>query len=196
MRPFKKIALTMTAIATLATSVFANVCEGQLTSYSDQQVLNYLVREYARDPSTFEDAHAYILLNRPAIVEDYLRQTLDRAPDARRFSLSEPSAGETSGVGSVIVLGIARMAAALSLADNGGGENPGPEPSPPPTPIKPEPGPSPCPNPNPIYPDNYTGGYLYNDCGTLVELTSDKSRNRSIPRSGWSFGTNSSIENS
>ena len=75
-------------------------------------------------------------------------------------------------MGSMIVLGIAGMAAALSLADNGGGENPGPEPSPPPTPIKPDPGPSPCRNPNPIYPDNYTGGYLYNDCGTLVELTS------------------------
>ena len=142
MRGFRKLVLTTTAIATLATAVSANIYSDQLTSYSDQQALSYLVREHARDPSTFEDAQAYILLNRPDIMEDYLNQTLERTPDTRSGSYSEPSAGESSGIGSMIGLGIVGIAAAASLAEdgNGGGENPDPEPSP---------GPSPTPGPNP-----------------------------------------------
>ncbi|NOC00688.1 S8 family serine peptidase [Roseobacter sp. HKCCD8822] len=199
MRLFRTLALTTTAIITLATSVSANIYAGQLTSYSDQQVLNHLVREHARDPSTFADAHEYILLNRPEILEDYLSRTLDRAPDTRRFSFPEPNAGETSRIGSMTILGIVGMATAISLAGDDGDENPDPEPSPPPTPIKPDPGPSPSPSPSPspdpitdptdpvdpidpapepvdppAEPDNYTGGYLYNDAGTLIELTSER----------------------
>ncbi|NOA05216.1 hypothetical protein GTF27_21575 [Roseobacter sp. HKCCD8507] len=128
MRGFKKLVLTTTAIATLATAVSANIYTGQLTSYSDQQVLTYLVREHARDPSTFEDAHEYILLNRPAIMEDYLRRTLDRAPDTRSTPSSEPSVGETSGIGSVFVLGVVGIAAAASLAGGDGPGNSGPQP--------------------------------------------------------------------
>ncbi len=153
MRHFRKLALTATAIVTLATSVFANIYEGQLISYSDQQVLNYLVSEYAQDPSTFEDAHAYIILNRPDILEEYLSQTLGWAPNTRRFSFLEPSAGETSGMGSMIVLGVVGTAAAISLADNGGGESPGPNPSPepidPPDPVDP---PDPIDPPDPVDP--------------------------------------------
>ncbi|WP_299775436.1 S8 family peptidase [uncultured Tateyamaria sp.] len=150
MRPFKTLALTTTAIVTLATSVSANIYAGQLTSFSDRQILNYLVREHARDPSTFEDAKEYIVLNRPGIMEDYLSRTLDRAPDTRRFSFSERSASETSGVGSMIVLGVVGMAAAASLA---GGDDPGnsgprpPSPSPSPRPS-PSPDPSPTPSPD------------------------------------------------
>ncbi|NNX28434.1 MULTISPECIES: S8 family peptidase, partial [unclassified Roseobacter] len=144
MRGFKKLVLTTTAIATLATAVSANIYTGQLTSYSDQQVLTYLVREHARDPSTFEDAHEYILLNRPAIMEDYLRRTLDRAPDTRSTPSSEPSVGETSGIGSVFVLGVVGIAAAASLAGGDGPGASGPQP--------PSPSPSPNPNPTPINP--------------------------------------------
>ncbi|MDX8355416.1 S8 family peptidase [Cognatiyoonia sp. IB215182] len=142
MRLLKTLALITTAIVTLATSVFANVYEGQLSSYSDQQVLNYLVREHARDPSTFADAHAYILVNRPAIMEEYLSQTSGWASDTRRFSFAAPGTGETSGAGSMIVLGVVGMATALSLAVDGGGESSGPEPGP----IL---GPSPLPGPGP-----------------------------------------------
>ncbi len=39
MRPFKKIALTTTAIVTLATAVSANIYEGQLTSYTEPRNL-------------------------------------------------------------------------------------------------------------------------------------------------------------
>ena len=198
----KRLALATTAFAALTTSGVADVYEGQLTSYSDQQVLQFLVSEHARNPSTFEDAHEYIILNRPEILEDYLSQTLDRSPDTRSFSFWEPSAGGAFGIGSTIFLGIVGMAAALSLADDGGDENPDPEPLPPPTLIRPDPGPSPSPSPSPspdptdpvdpiepepepvdppvepidppAEPDNYTGGYLYNDSGALIELTSER----------------------
>ncbi len=153
MRLIKTLALTTTAIVTLATAVSANIYESQLTSYSDQQVLNYLVSEYARDPSTFEDAHAYIILNRPGIMEDYLSQTLDQAPDTRSFSFSEPSTRDTSGVGSMIVLGVVGMAAAAYLAGgddpgNSGPRSPSPSPSPRPSPS-PSPGGPITPNPSP-----------------------------------------------
>ncbi|WP_299752695.1 S8 family peptidase, partial [uncultured Tateyamaria sp.] len=147
MRPFKTLALTTTAIVTLATAVSANIYAGQLTSFSDRQILNYLVSEYAREPSTFEDAHAYIILNRPGIMEDYLSQTLDQAPDTRSFSFSEPSARDTSGIGSMIVLGVVGMAAAASLA---GGDDPGNSGPRPPSPSpSPRPSPSPSPGPGP-----------------------------------------------
>ncbi|MFG5382666.1 S8 family peptidase, partial [Yoonia sp. R2-816] len=130
MRLFKKLVLITTTIVALATSASANIYAGQLSSYPDQQVLQFLVSEHARDPSTFADAQEYIILSRPGILEEYLSQTLDRAPDTRRFSFSEPSAGETSGAGSMIVLGIVGMAVALSLADDGGEESRGPNPLP------------------------------------------------------------------
>ncbi|WP_299752138.1 S8 family peptidase [uncultured Tateyamaria sp.] len=185
---FKRLALTTTAFAALTTSVVANVYEGQLASYSDQQVLQFLVSEHARNPSTFGDAHAYIVLHRPEIVEEYLNQTLGRAPDTRSVSFSESSAG----IGSMIILGIVGMSATISLADDGGSENsdPGPSqsPSPPSNPVNPEPEPEdppvepepedppaePEPEDPPAEPDNYTGGYLYNDSGTLIELTSER----------------------
>ncbi|WP_299752980.1 hypothetical protein, partial [uncultured Tateyamaria sp.] len=143
MRLIKTLALTTTAIVTLATSVSANIYAGQLTSYSDQQALQFLVREHARDPSTFEDAHEYILLNRPEILEDYLSRTLN----IRNFFLSELSVRETFGIGS-IALGIAAVGVAASLAGGGGGDSEtgtGPNPGP----GTPSPGPSPSPSPNP-----------------------------------------------
>ncbi|WP_299085840.1 S8 family peptidase [uncultured Ruegeria sp.] len=141
---FRKLILTTTAIVTLATAVSANIYSGQLTSYSDEQALKLLISEHALDPSTFEDAHEYITLNRPTIMKEYLRQTSNRAPATRRSSPSEPSLGATSGNGLMIVLGVAGMAVATSLAGGGGGQKPGPAPR-----AVPDPGPSPSPGPTP-----------------------------------------------
>ncbi|WP_298938579.1 S8 family peptidase [uncultured Ruegeria sp.] len=145
---FRKLILTTPAIVTLATAVSANIYSGQLTSYSDEQALKLLISEHALDPSTFEDAHEYITLNRPTIMKEYLRQTSNRAPATRRSSPSEPSLGATSGNGLMIVLGVAGMAVATSLAGGGGNGDSDPDPSPFSDPG-PDLGPSPSPSPNP-----------------------------------------------
>ncbi|WP_298938252.1 S8 family peptidase [uncultured Ruegeria sp.] len=182
MRYFSSLVLTTSAIVTLATAVSANIYSDQLTPYSDQQVLKLLVVEYARDPSTFEDAHAYITLNRPAIMEEYLSQTLDWHLTPVAALLGSSGVWETSGTGSMIILGILGIAAAVSLAGDGGSEDsnpdPSPSPSPGPNPTNPEPAPedppaNPVPVDPPAEPDDYTGGYLYDDSGTLIKLTSE-----------------------
>ncbi|WP_299085873.1 S8 family peptidase [uncultured Ruegeria sp.] len=141
---FRKLILTTTAIVTLATAVSANIYSGQLTSYSDEQALKLLISEHALDPSTFEDAHEYITLNRPTIMKEYLRQTSNRAPTERKGSSSERGAKETSGPGLMIGLGVAGIGAAIAVAGGGGGQKPGPAPR-----AVPDPGPSPSPGPTP-----------------------------------------------